>query len=118
MGSTGAQSRFFEILRRSFAARLPKIIQALFWAKLCPHPPAFPRRRAAADPAFQDVIEKRNCAYINKGVLITKYTGSRGKAAQATPTPNFGKDKGNVKWQKNSMATGELARWTWAAAAR
>lgn len=35
---------------------------------------------AAFDPTFPDVSEKRNCAMLNHGVVITKYTGSRGKS--------------------------------------
>ena len=35
---------------------------------------------SAYDPSFSDVFEKRNCSYINKGVVITKYTGHRGKS--------------------------------------
>ena len=34
---------------------------------------------AAFDPTFPDVIEKKNAAYLNRGVVVTKYTGSRGK---------------------------------------
>lgn len=35
---------------------------------------------AAMDPIYPDVLEPRNCAYINKGVTITKYTGAGGKS--------------------------------------
>ena len=34
---------------------------------------------AIFDPAFADVYEKRNCALINCGVAMCKFTGSRGK---------------------------------------
>ena len=34
---------------------------------------------AAFDPAFAEVYERRNSAYINGGVSICKYTGSGGK---------------------------------------
>ncbi|MEG1381563.1 MAG: aminopeptidase [Ruthenibacterium sp.] len=36
---------------------------------------------AAFDPTFPDVMEKRNCAYLNRGVVVTKYTGARGKSS-------------------------------------
>jgi aspartyl aminopeptidase len=32
---------------------------------------------AAFDPTFPDVLERRNSAFINKGVAVMKYTGSR-----------------------------------------
>lgn len=36
---------------------------------------------AAYDPTFADVYESRNSCYINKGCVLTKYTGARGKSA-------------------------------------
>jgi len=36
---------------------------------------------AAFDPTFPQVMESKNSCYINKGCVITKYTGSRGKSA-------------------------------------
>ena len=35
---------------------------------------------AAFDPTYPDVLERRNAAFLNYGVVITKYTGSRGKS--------------------------------------
>lgn len=35
---------------------------------------------AAYDPNFPDVYEGRNSSYINKGCVLTKYTGARGKS--------------------------------------
>ena len=35
---------------------------------------------AAFDPGFPDVYEGRNTSYINKGCVLTKYTGARGKS--------------------------------------
>ena len=35
---------------------------------------------AAYDPTFSDVYEKRNSCYINKGCVLSKYTGARGKS--------------------------------------
>lgn len=34
---------------------------------------------AAFDPTFPSVMEKRNASFVNRGVVITKYTGARGK---------------------------------------
>ena len=44
---------------------------------------------AAFDPTFPDVVEKLNGAYLNYGVVLTKYTGSRGKAVRRTPPRNL-----------------------------
>ncbi len=35
---------------------------------------------AAYDPNFPDVYESRNSSYVNKGCVLTKYTGARGKS--------------------------------------
>jgi len=35
----------------------------------------------AYDPAFHDVTEKHNCAYLGYGPVLTKYTGARGKSS-------------------------------------
>ena len=36
---------------------------------------------AAFDPNFPSVFEKNNTAFLNRGVVVTKYTGSRGKSS-------------------------------------
>lgn len=36
---------------------------------------------AAYDPTFSDVYESRNSCYLNRGCVLTKYTGARGKSA-------------------------------------
>lgn len=35
---------------------------------------------SAYDPTFSDAFEKRNASYINRGVVLTKYTGHAGKS--------------------------------------
>ena len=66
---------------------------------------------AAFDPTFPEVNEKRNAAYINKGVVVTKYTGSRGKSGTSDASAEFMAevrrvlDKNHVVWQ-----TGELGK--------
>ncbi len=66
---------------------------------------------AAFDPTFPDVMESKNCAYLNKGVCVTKFTGARGKSgtsdasAEFTGTVHRLLDSKNVVWQ-----TGELGK--------
>jgi aspartyl aminopeptidase len=60
---------------------------------------------AALDPTFSDVSERKNASYINRGVVVTKYTGSRGKSGASDAGAEFiGKvrtlfDKGQIPWQ-------------------
>lgn len=66
---------------------------------------------AAFDPTFPDVMEQKNCAYLNHGVCVTKFTGARGKSGTSDASAEFvGKIhnllcNGNVVWQ-----TGELGK--------
>ncbi len=66
---------------------------------------------AATDPTFQDVMERRNAAYLNYGVSVTKYTGSRGKSGTSDASAEYvGKiramlDNAGIVWQ-----TGELGK--------
>lgn len=60
---------------------------------------------SAYDPTFNSVFEKNNTSYLNKGVVITKYTGARGKSGTSDASAEYmGKiramlDKANVVWQ-------------------
>lgn len=66
---------------------------------------------AAFDPTFPDVMEKRNAAYLNRGVVLTKYTGARGKnstndaSAEVMGYVSCLLDAEKVQWQ-----TGELGK--------
>ncbi|MBR6407806.1 MAG: aminopeptidase [Clostridia bacterium] len=63
------------------------------------------------DPNFPDVVEKRNVAYLNQGIVVTKYTGARGKAGTSDASAEYvGRirrlfDANQIRWQ-----TGELGR--------
>lgn len=60
---------------------------------------------AAFDPTFPEVSEKKNCSFANNGVVITKYTGSRGKSGTSDASAEYmGKirrmlDENGVVWQ-------------------
>lgn len=60
---------------------------------------------AAHDPTFPDVTERRNTCYLNYGVVVTKFTGSRGKSGTSDASAEFvGEvnrmlDKHKVLWQ-------------------
>lgn len=68
----------------------------------------------AFDPTFSDVTEKRNVAYLNYGVCVTKYTGSRGKSGTSDASAEFvGEirrilDKENVLWQHGELGKVDL----------
>jgi len=66
---------------------------------------------AGTDPTFQDVMERRNASFLNYGVVITKYTGSRGKSGTSDASAEYVAsvrnmlDSADIIWQ-----TGELGR--------
>ncbi len=65
----------------------------------------------AVDPTFPQVNEKNNSAYLNYGIVVTKYTGSGGKYSTNDATAEFtGEirnmfDTAGITWQ-----TGELGK--------
>ena len=44
---------------------------------------------AAVDPSYAGVFDKRNSSYMGKGLVITKYTGSRGKVGASDANAEF-----------------------------
>lgn len=66
---------------------------------------------AAIDPTFQDVMERRNASALNYGVVLTKYTGARGKSGTSDATAEYVAeiramlDNADIIWQ-----TGELGK--------
>ena len=66
---------------------------------------------AGTDPTFQDVMERRNASFLNYGVVLTKYTGARGKSSTSDASAEFVAsvrnmlDSNAIVWQ-----TGELGR--------
>ncbi|MBE6901947.1 MAG: aminopeptidase [Ruminococcaceae bacterium] len=66
---------------------------------------------AAFDPTFPDVFEKKNCAYLNGGVCVTKYTGSRGKSGTSDASAEFvGEIRALLDSKKVIWQTGELGK--------
>ncbi len=66
---------------------------------------------AAFDPTYPSVMDKYNCAHMNRGPVITKYTGSAGKSQTSDCHAEFVAkiqdimDRNEVVWQ-----TGELGK--------
>ena len=66
---------------------------------------------AGTDPTFQDVMERRNASFLNYGVVVTKYTGARGKSGTSDASAEFVAsvrnmlDNAGIIWQ-----SGELGR--------
>ncbi len=66
---------------------------------------------AAYDPTWSSVFEKNNSSFVNNGVCVTKFTGSRGKSGTSDASAEF------VSWVKTKLEenhvlwqTGELGK--------
>ena len=64
---------------------------------------------AAFDPNFPEVNERRNACFVNNGVVITKYTGARGKSGSNDASAEFTGwvrnmlDKAGIIWQTSEL---------------
>ncbi|HPT69217.1 MAG TPA: aminopeptidase [Syntrophomonas sp.] len=64
---------------------------------------------AAVDPNYPEVFEKMNCSFLSRGVVVTKYTGSRGKYDSNDANPEFMArirkifDEAGVVWQVGEL---------------
>lgn len=64
---------------------------------------------AALDPSFPEVMDKRNTAFIGRGVSINKYTGARGKSGSNDANAEFLQDirkifdDAGVLWQMGEL---------------
>ena len=60
---------------------------------------------AAYDPSYASVFDKRNSSYMGKGLVLTKYTGSRGKYGASDANAEFCSrvqallDRNKISWQ-------------------
>lgn len=106
-GNTGLQSAYLKYFIADLAAEFGAEGRTVLSNSQCMSADV----NAAFDPTFPDVMDKRNCAFINYGVVVTKFTGARGKSGTSDASAEFvGKirrllDKNNIIWQ-----TGELGK--------
>lgn len=106
-GNTGLCSSYLEYFIYDIAEALGSDGRTVLSASQCLSADV----NAAFDPTYPEVNDPKNAAFINKGVVVTKYTGARGKSGTSDASAEFtGKirrlmDANNVIWQ-----TGELGK--------
>jgi aspartyl aminopeptidase len=78
-GDTGMQSEFLELVVEKLLDAAKEAVSArqVFWNSTALSADV----SAAMDPNYLDSFEASNAATIGNGIVITKYTGSRGKSA-------------------------------------
>jgi len=111
MGNTGMRSAFFEDTMAKLISMTEQYsdlaLRECFANSICLSADV----GAAVDPNYKEVFESNNSAYLNHGVLITKYTGSRGKGGSSDASAELVGFVRNL-FNKNDIAwqTGELGK--------
>lgn len=106
-GNTGLESTFMAYFIEDIAETLGSKARIVLSASKCLSADV----NSAYDPTFPDVFEAQNSSFCNRGVVVTKFTGARGKSGSSDAHAEFIAevhhllDANNVVWQ-----TGELGR--------
>jgi len=104
-GTTGLNSDYVKHYIEALAAMEGADAKEVFANSLCLSSDV----NAAFDPTFPEVFEANNASYINKGCVLTKYTGARGKsgasdASAETMAKVIGiMEEAGVYWQSGEL---------------
>jgi aspartyl aminopeptidase len=112
MGNTGAESKMFENMVAELCAYSSSSYNDIMLRKCLDNSRMLSADvNPGVDPNYEGVQEKKNSSYIGKGIVLQKYTGSRGKAGGSDANPEFIGflrklfNDNNIIWQ-----TGELGK--------
>lgn len=106
-GVTGMRSFFFRDFVEDFASAYGAEVRHVLRNSICMSCDV----NAAVDPSWMEVFERNNCSFLNRGPVISKYTGSGGKystndaSAEVMGFIRAVLDEADVPWQ-----VGELGR--------
>lgn len=104
-GNTGMRSFFFRDFIEDFVSAYGLQVRHVLKKSMCLSCDV----NAAIDPAFGDVFEPTNCSFLNRGPVVSKYTGSRGKYSTndaSAETMGFLKkilDDAGIQWQVGEL---------------
>ena len=80
VGATGMQSRFFENSVAELLDALGQYSDLKLRKTLKNSSMLSSDVSAGYDPAFAEAFEKKNSAYLGRGIVLNKFTGARGKS--------------------------------------
>jgi len=110
VGATGAQSLFFENTIAKVAEILGKDSPLYVARKTLENSKMLSSDvSAGVDPLYLSVSDKKNAAYFANGLVINKYTGSRGKSGSNDSNPEYYAfirnvlDSADVCWQNSEL---------------
>ena len=104
-GNTGMRSFFFRDFLEDFVSAYGLQVRHVLRKSVCLSCDV----NAAIDPAFGEVFERNNCSFLNRGPVVSKYTGSRGKYSTndaSAETMSFLRkilDDAKVPWQVGEL---------------
>ncbi|MBC2855049.1 aminopeptidase [Cetobacterium sp. 2A] len=111
-GSTGLQSNYIEYFTGDLISKIKESYSDLYLRKCLWNSKALSSDvNVAMDPLFKSVHESQNAAKLNYGIVVTKYTGARGKSGTNDADAEYVWEirnllnSQNIKWQ-----TGELGK--------
>ena len=106
-GNTGLQSKYLQYFIEDLAAAHGLTGRMVLSKSTCLSADV----NAAFDPTYGDVHEKNNACYVNYGVVVTKYTGARGKSSTSDASAEFmGEVSRMLNAAKVQWQTGELGK--------
>ena len=89
-GNTGMLSKFFEMTMAELAEKIKGNLDILTLNKVISNSSCLSSDvGAAVDPNYENVYEKNNSAYAGHGMILMKYTGSRGKSGASDASAEF-----------------------------
>ncbi|MBR2499962.1 MAG: aminopeptidase [Clostridia bacterium] len=110
MGNSGMRSAFFEFALATIISKMTNGYNELMLKTTLRNSSCLSADvSAAVDPYYQDVSEKQNAAILGHGIVITKYTGSRGKSGTSDANAEFVFkvrdifNKANIIWQSAEL---------------
>ncbi len=110
MGNTGMKSAFFEMSVAELIAKIKGSCDMLTFNRVIANSECLSSDVGAAiDPNYESAYEKRNSAFAGRGIVVMKYTGSRGKSGSSDANAEFVSkllsdfDRDGVIWQSAEL---------------
>ena len=106
MGNTGMRSAFFEYATALLIEKTKGTYNELSLKRTFRNSDCLSSDvNSAYDPTYPEVNDRKNCAYLGHGIVMTKFTGSRGKSGTSDASAEFVAkirsifNKANIIWQ-------------------
>lgn len=111
VGATGMQSRFFENIVAELLEGMGEYSELTLRRSLRNSRMLSSDVSAGYDPAYADAFEKKNAAYLGRGLVLNKFTGARGKSGSNDANAEYVAEVRNIfDSHQVSFQTAELGK--------